>query len=122
MNRLTMSPLSSDALQLLAPTNSDLRGYMQTWRAINAALPPVPWLDLGPEAGRTAADTYHAHLDDCEQCRNRPFEQCPIGQLLLTATGAGAADALASAVVATGDPLGTMIDAMNAARKREGKP
>lgn len=30
---------------------------------------------------------FHAHLDGCLQCRNEPFNMCPVGQLLLEATG-----------------------------------
>jgi hypothetical protein len=31
----------------------------------------------------TSAETdFHTHLDNCEQCRNKPFELCPIGRAL----------------------------------------
>ena len=29
------------------------------------------------------ADLFCAHLDVCEQCRNHPFNLCPIGAVLL---------------------------------------
>ena len=28
-------------------------------------------------------DKFHAHLDECEQCRNRPFDLCQLGYSLL---------------------------------------
>jgi hypothetical protein len=28
-------------------------------------------------------DRFHAHLDVCEQCRNHPFNLCPLGDRLL---------------------------------------
>ena len=28
-------------------------------------------------------DKFHAHLDICSQCRNQPFNLCPIGARLL---------------------------------------
>lgn len=34
------------------------------------------------EQSKTASD-FHAHLDDCVQCRNNPFELCPQGRELL---------------------------------------
>ena len=30
-------------------------------------------------------DRFHAHLDECKQCRDRPFGLCPSGQTLLLA-------------------------------------
>lgn len=27
--------------------------------------------------------TFHEHLDACEQCRNHPFDLCPVGHTLL---------------------------------------
>ena len=27
---------------------------------------------------------FHAHLDECETCREHPFDLCPIGHRLLT--------------------------------------
>lgn len=32
-----------------------------------------------------AADKFHDHLDACEQCRNKPFDLCPVGAALLIA-------------------------------------
>ncbi len=29
---------------------------------------------------------FHAHLDECERCRERPFDLCPVGIALLLAT------------------------------------
>lgn len=29
---------------------------------------------------------FHDHLDKCEQCREHPFDLCPIGQSLFLAT------------------------------------
>ena len=26
---------------------------------------------------------YHAHLDECDQCRNNPFSPCYVGSILL---------------------------------------
>lgn len=34
-----------------------------------------------------AENDYHTHLDECEQCEQHPFDQCPIGQRLLDAFG-----------------------------------
>ena len=31
----------------------------------------------------TGLEKYHAHLDACDKCRNNPFGQCPMGDLLL---------------------------------------
>lgn len=31
-------------------------------------------------------DKFHAHLDECEQCRDHPFGLCPSGSALLLAT------------------------------------
>lgn len=28
-------------------------------------------------------DKFHAHLDACEQCRNHPFDLCPLGAAYL---------------------------------------
>jgi len=32
-------------------------------------------------------DDYHEHLDECEQCREHPFNQCPTGNELLRKAG-----------------------------------
>lgn len=32
---------------------------------------------------REQIDRFHAHLDDCSQCRNNPFALCPIGVTLI---------------------------------------
>jgi hypothetical protein len=32
-----------------------------------------------------AIEAFHRHLDRCEQCRDRPFELCAVGQPLLLA-------------------------------------
>jgi hypothetical protein len=37
----------------------------------------------------TATDLYHAHLDDCGQCMNQPFNLCPTGAALLTDAAIG---------------------------------
>jgi len=29
-------------------------------------------------------DKFHAHLDECERCRDNPFDLCPKGYVLLT--------------------------------------
>lgn len=34
-----------------------------------------------------AGEKYHAHLDACERCRTRPFDQCAVGNRLLEAAG-----------------------------------
>ena len=39
---------------------------------------------------KTAVETFHEHLDECERCRTRPFDLCPVGAQLLTAAGAEA--------------------------------
>jgi hypothetical protein len=31
-------------------------------------------------------DKFHAHLDECKQCREHPFGLCPSGSTLLLAT------------------------------------
>lgn len=31
------------------------------------------------------ANVFHAHLDECERCRNQPFNLCPVGALKLEA-------------------------------------
>jgi len=28
-------------------------------------------------------EDFHAHLDECERCRNQPFNLCPEGDLIL---------------------------------------
>ncbi len=33
----------------------------------------------------SAVDSFHAHLDACEQCEKHPFDLCPIGAPLLLA-------------------------------------
>lgn len=30
-----------------------------------------------------AGDAFHAHLDECEQCREHPFNLCAVGESLL---------------------------------------
>lgn len=30
-----------------------------------------------------AMKDFHAHLDECEQCRNHPFDLCGLGAVLL---------------------------------------
>lgn len=35
----------------------------------------------------TAQDEFHAHLDQCAQCRNRPLNLCPVGVHLLWRVG-----------------------------------
>lgn len=34
----------------------------------------------------TDDDKFRAHLDECERCRNRPFDLCWTGKVLLEAT------------------------------------
>lgn len=46
-------------------------------------------------------DVFHAHLDECLQCKNHPFALCPKGEALLFAT----ADTLPPP-----DPNGTSAD------------
>ena len=36
--------------------------------------------DVGSDV---AASKFHAHLDVCERCRERPFDLCPIGAAYL---------------------------------------
>ena len=36
---------------------------------------------------KKAADDYHKHLDECEQCREHPFDQCTKGIELLQKVG-----------------------------------
>ena len=38
-----------------------------------------------PPAPCSATERWHAHLDDCEQCRDNPFALCSIGHRLLYA-------------------------------------
>ncbi len=40
------------------------------------------------EVVEPATDAYHAHLDACERCRDRPFAMCVAGRLLLARTAA----------------------------------
>lgn len=35
-------------------------------------------------------DRFHAHLDECAQCRQHPFALCGVGDSLLRATAADA--------------------------------
>lgn len=30
-------------------------------------------------------DAFHTHLDVCKQCREHPFQLCPVGAVLLAA-------------------------------------
>jgi hypothetical protein len=30
-----------------------------------------------------AGDAFHAHLDECKQCEQRPFDLCSIGHVLI---------------------------------------
>lgn len=32
---------------------------------------------------------FHAHLDDCRQCRDNPFDLCPIGVVLINEAAFG---------------------------------
>jgi hypothetical protein len=36
---------------------------------------------------RAAADKFHAHLDVCKQCADKPFELCAEGRSLIQAVG-----------------------------------
>ena len=38
------------------------------------------------EGGEDASDRFHAHLDQCTQCEQHPFNLCPVGQKLLEET------------------------------------
>lgn len=38
------------------------------------------------EKSDDAGARFHAHLDECEQCRNHPFKLCHAGAALLRAT------------------------------------
>ena len=29
-------------------------------------------------------DKFHAHLDECERCRNQPFNLCPTGAAIMS--------------------------------------
>ncbi len=40
------------------------------------------------------SDAFHAHLDECARCENRPFDLCPIGEPLLRAAGAAVGEAV----------------------------
>lgn len=52
---------------------------------------PTSWERLAsPSEGlstsdRRAIDAFHAHLDECSRCMNRPFDLCPKGGPLLAA-------------------------------------
>lgn len=35
---------------------------------------------------REKREQFHRHLDVCAQCRERPFDLCPLGATLLTAS------------------------------------
>jgi hypothetical protein len=35
---------------------------------------------------KTTVEAFHAHLDKCAQCRHHPFDLCPIGGGLFSAT------------------------------------
>ena len=37
-----------------------------------------------PANAKEWQEGYHAHLDKCAQCRNHPFNLCPVGAKLLT--------------------------------------
>jgi hypothetical protein len=41
---------------------------------------------------------FHAHLDSCEQCEKNPWDLCPLGKVLLMATGAGPSEPMPSEV------------------------
>jgi len=59
---------------------------------------------------------YHDHLDLCQQCRDRPFDNCLEGRRLLQ-LAADPVGALADAVVADGkDPIKVLLDAINRRR------
>lgn len=56
---------------------------MSAWPIDLGDLGPLaddPPLDraVGPEPARVGA-TYHAHLDACERCRERPYDLCQVG-------------------------------------------
>lgn len=38
-----------------------------------------------PNAAGRAADAFHAHLDECRQCREHPFDLCGVGHILAVA-------------------------------------
>jgi hypothetical protein len=33
---------------------------------------------------RPDPDKFHKHLDECKQCRDNPFDLCPVGHVILT--------------------------------------
>lgn len=41
------------------------------------------------DMARPKVEAYHAHLDQCAQCRNNPFNLCPEGARLLHAAVPG---------------------------------
>jgi Zn-finger nucleic acid-binding protein len=47
-----------------------------------------------------AVERYHEHLDKCARCREYPFDQCPIGNILLSIAGTAAIHRLARQVQA----------------------
>ena len=44
-------------------------------------------------------EKFHAHLDVCKQCRDHPFDLCPVGAPLLMAAGNAAAQSIALPVL-----------------------
>jgi hypothetical protein len=36
---------------------------------------------------RSVVDLFHDHLDECEQCREHPFDLCPEGQKRMANVG-----------------------------------
>lgn len=49
----------------------------------------IPWAPSGAALPGAPA-RFHAHLDDCAQCREHPFALCPVGKVLLLHAGAEA--------------------------------
>lgn len=50
---------------------------------------PVDLGDLGPLADEGPTSPYHAHLDTCDRCREKPFDLCAVGgELLRSEAGA----------------------------------
>jgi len=41
---------------------------------------------------RGRIDSFHAHLDACQQCRDNPFDLCPTGAKLLRAAASGVSE------------------------------
>ncbi len=45
-----------------------------------------------PQKSPDEVDRFHDHLDKCERCRERPFDLCSAGAVLIQAAAKQAAD------------------------------